>query len=138
MPTTRYLLAGEYSNIVLQCDSAEVLVVTKAFVENVANANPARAELLGQLARIAQSLNDAIDCEIREQKHGYLRDVVLNLFDSGKATIISGNRSYSSSTLKKERWSDEKLPGHPRGGSGGFLYRSSDGQVMLKQRTWVS
>lgn len=138
MPTTRYYLTGDYSNIVLQCDSADALEATALAIENVTTTNLARAELHDQLSRMAQSQQESLDCKIEERKYAYLRRVMLRLFDAGKAEIIIGNRSYSSAAVKKEHWSDEKIPGHSKGGYGGFLYRASDGQVVFKQATWIS
>ncbi len=85
-----------------------------------------------------QSIQDSNDCEITEQKHGYLLSVLLNLFDVGDAELICGGHVYSSDMVEKEHWSDGEIPGHSRGGHGGFLYRSNDGQIVLKQISWIS
>jgi hypothetical protein len=135
---TRYYLDGSHNNIMLQCESRAVLEATKTFVENVTKTNPARVELVQQIALMEQSLRGLQDCETTEQKHGYLRSVLLNLFDAGDAEMVCGDRVYSKDMIKKEHWSDGKMPGHSRGGNGGFLYRADDDQIVLKQMTWIS
>jgi hypothetical protein len=138
MLETRYYLGGSHNDVVLRCESRAVLEATKTFVENVTETNPARAELVQEILRMEQSLRGLHDCEITAQKHGYLQSVLLNLFDAGDAEIVRGDCIYSKDMVKKEHWSDGKMPGHARGGYGGFLYRTDDGQIVLKQMTWIS
>ena len=63
---TRYYLDGSHNNIMLQCESRAVLEATKTFVENVTKTNPARVELVQQIALMEQSLRGLQDCETTE------------------------------------------------------------------------
>ncbi len=110
MLQTRYHMAGSQSEIMLRAGTDVVLTATKSFVENVTERNPALAELLNQIALMEQSIDDVSDCEITEQKHGYLRSVLLKLFDVGDAEIICKDRVYSIDMVKREYWSDGKMP----------------------------
>jgi hypothetical protein len=92
MRKTLYLLISSGDEIVLSCDTQLLVAALNASIDNVTKTNPARAELMDQMAKMQRSLQEEKDCELMEQKHGYLRDVVLALFDAGDAQINRGSR----------------------------------------------
>lgn len=135
---TRYHLEYSEYDVTLRGESVTILDATQSFVANVTETNPARAELLGQIALMKQSIADSQDCEITEQKHGYLRSLFLNLFDSGAVELICGDQIFTNAMVQKEQWSAGGVPGHSRGGYGGYQYQTPNGQIVFKQPTWIS
>ena len=138
MLNCHYHLANSETETTLRAESHTALKATRSFVKNVTKTNPARDELLSQILLMEQSIEDSKDCELSELKHGYLRSVFLNLFDAGDAELICGDDTYTNDMLQKEDWSAGEIPGFSRGGYGGFQYRSSDGQTVLSESTWIS
>ena len=98
--------------------------------------HPNRYELEAQRA-LVRHVAEVPRTSIRLHDDNWQRTgfVVLDLFENGEGTLEVRGRKYAYAELRKEEWQEGA---GPLANHGGFLYRTSTGDIIFKIKTWVS